>query len=142
MSFLRYWAGLFASDDQDMIRAGVQMVMKISNDMLKKSQEIQAPRRLMGGGDETDAGAITDLEERQQSPLDPMPKLEDDDGAITAVALLCVVVLFSVLAACSLCRGIYLYFVALVFVLKQKKAGGCVGRRWFMSQVTVFVGSL
>jgi hypothetical protein len=104
------------------------MVMKISNDMLKKSQEIQAPRRLMGGGDETDAGAITDLEERQQSPLDPMPKLEDDDGAITAVALLCVVVLFSVLAACSLCRGIYLYFVALlVFVLKQKKAGGVWG---------------
>jgi hypothetical protein len=39
--FMCYWAWLFASDDQGMIQAGVETMMKMSTEMLKKNQESQ-----------------------------------------------------------------------------------------------------
>jgi hypothetical protein len=56
MFFMRYWTVLYATDDQDVIRAGVETMMKISTDMLKKSQEAHAPRSLMSGDGEMDTG--------------------------------------------------------------------------------------
>jgi hypothetical protein len=65
---MKYWAGLFAAIDQDMIRAGVDAMLKISIEMLKRSQELQGPRLLLNGGNAKDEEEITELEEDQQTP--------------------------------------------------------------------------
>jgi hypothetical protein len=71
---MKYWAGLFAAVDQDMIRARVDAMLKISIEMLKRSQELQGPRLLLNGGNAKDEEEITELEEDQQTP----PERDDE----------------------------------------------------------------
>jgi hypothetical protein len=61
--FMKYWAELFAAVDQNVIKARVDTMLKISTNMLKRSQEVQGPRLMLNDGDAKDDEAITVLEE-------------------------------------------------------------------------------
>jgi hypothetical protein len=66
--FMKYWAGLFAAVDLDMVKARVDVMLRISTEIRKRCQELQGPRLLLSGGSIRDEEEITELEEDQQTP--------------------------------------------------------------------------
>jgi hypothetical protein len=65
---MKYWAGLFAAVDLDMVKARVDVMLRISTEIRKRCQELQGPRLLLSGGSIRDEEEITELEEDQQTP--------------------------------------------------------------------------
>jgi hypothetical protein len=55
---------LFSGEDRELIEAGMAMMMQTSVNLMKKSQELQASRRIMGvdgaGGDENPNREVED----------------------------------------------------------------------------------
>jgi hypothetical protein len=64
---MKYWADLFPPVDQDMVRAGVGVMLKISTLILKRNYALQGPRLLLNGGSTKDE-VTTELKEDQQTP--------------------------------------------------------------------------
>jgi hypothetical protein len=59
--YMRYWTGLYAMVDQVMIRDGVETMMKITMELLKKSQKTLVPRRITQG----DEARITEMDSEE-----------------------------------------------------------------------------
>jgi hypothetical protein len=59
--YMRYWTGLYAMVDQVMIRDGVETMMKITTELLKKSQKTLVPRRITQG----DEVRITEMDSEE-----------------------------------------------------------------------------
>jgi hypothetical protein len=65
--FMRYWSGLYPDDTQEMIKEGVQTMLKTAIKILEQNRDGQVPRMLLpagaervptpGGGEEQEWGA-------------------------------------------------------------------------------------